>query len=39
MTDKTEDLKAKLGSLKKDEKTDNPVGGTTTDAGEKEGGK
>ncbi len=36
---KTEDLKAKLGSLKKDEKTDNPVGGTTTDAGEKEGGK
>ena len=36
---KTEDLKAKLGSLKKDEKTTNPVGGTTTDASEKEGGK
>jgi len=36
---KTEDLKAKLGNLKKDEKKDNPVGGTTTDAGEKEGGK
>lgn len=36
---KTEDLKAKLGNLKKDEKKDNPVGGMTTDAGEKEGGK
>ena len=36
---KTEDLKAKLGNLKKDEKKDTPVGSTPTDAGAKEGGK
>jgi recombination protein RecT len=36
---KTEDLKAKLGNLKKDEKKDNPVGSATTAEGAKEGGK
>jgi len=36
---KTEDLKTKLGNLKKDEKKDTPVGSSTTDAGAKEGGK
>jgi recombination protein RecT len=36
---KTEDLKAKLGNLKKDEKKDNPVGNATTAEGAKEGGK
>lgn len=36
---KTEDLKAKLGNLKKDEKSHTQVGGTTTDDGVNEGGK
>lgn len=36
---KTEDLKAKLGNLKKDEKPTTQVGGTTTDEGGKDGGK
>jgi len=36
---KTEDLKAKLGNLKKDEKKDTPVGGTTTDESGDKGGK
>lgn len=36
---KTEDLKAKLGNLKKDEKSHTQVGGTTTDDGANEGGK